>query len=80
MVNATKQPIMTAAPAFKVDALVFDEPKRGGLRKCLNRHIFGFYTPQPGDDDMLISMRLFNATLHVLRQEPPQVKNMKKPC
>ena len=32
------------------------------------------------DDDLLLSMRLFNATPHVLWQDPPQVKNMKKPC
>ena len=29
---------------------------------------------QLGDDDLLLSMRLFHATPHVLGQEPPQVK------
>ena len=55
---------MTAAPAFTVDALLFVDLKKGGLRKRINRHIFGYNTPQLGDDDMLFSTRLFNATPH----------------
>ena len=37
--KAIKQPTMTAAPAFNVDALLFVEPKKGGLRKRLNRNL-----------------------------------------
>ena len=55
-------------------------PKKGGLRKRLNRHLFCFYMPQLGDDGDLLSTLPFNATPHVLGQEPPQVKNTKKPC
>ena len=54
-------------------------PKKGGLRKRPNRHLFCFYMPQLGDDGDLLSTLPFNATPHVLRQEPPQVKNTKKP-
>ena len=58
-----KQPTMTAPAAFTVDAPLFVEPKSGGLRKRLNRNLFGFYMPQLVDDDMHFSTRLFNATL-----------------
>ena len=34
--KANKQHIMTTAPAFTVDALLFVEPKKGGLGKRLN--------------------------------------------
>ena len=54
---------MTAPAAFTVDAPLFVEPKSGGLRKRLNRNLFGFYMPQLVDDDMHFSTRLFNATL-----------------
>ena len=64
---------MTAAPAFNVDTPLFLEPKKGSLRKRLNRHLFGFYTLQQVDDDMLLT-RLFRATPNVLGQEPPHVK------
>ena len=40
------------------------DPKKGGLRKHLNRNIFGFSMPQLVDDNFLFSTRLFNATLH----------------
>ena len=52
--------------ASNVDALVFVDPKKGGLGKRLNRHLFGHYTPELYDDDILFSTRLFNATPHVL--------------
>ena len=64
---------MATVPVFTVDALVFVERKKGGLRKRLNRHLFGFYMPQLGDD-LLLSTLLFNATPHVLGQDPLQVK------
>ena len=64
---------MTATPAFTVDALLFVDRKEGGLRKRLKRHLFAYSTPQLGDD-ILFSTRLFNATPHVLGQEPPHVK------
>ena len=65
---------MTAALAFKVDAVLFVDPNKGGLRKPLNRHFFGYSMPQLGDDDLLLSTRLFHATPHVTWKEPPQVK------
>ena len=36
--------------------------------------------PQLGDDGDLLSTLPFNATPHVLGQDPPQVKNTKTPC
>ena len=47
---------------FTVDVLQFVEPKKGGLRKRLNRHLFGHSMPQLGDDDIIFSTPLFNAT------------------
>ena len=65
---------MTAAPAFTVDAPLFVERKKGALRKRLTRHLFGSSIPQLGDDEILFSTLLFNATPHVLGHEPPRVK------
>ena len=53
---------MTSAPTFNVDALLFVDSKKGGLRKRFNSHLFGHYTPQLGDDDLLLSTRPFNTT------------------
>ena len=69
---------MTAPAAFTVDALLFVEPKYGGLRKHLNRNLFGFYMPQLVDDDMHFSTRLFNATRPLVGSAAGQ--NMKNPC
>ena len=62
--EASKQPVLTTAPAFTVDAPMFVEPKKGGIRKRLSRRLSRSYMLHLGDDDMLFSTRLFNATPH----------------
>ena len=78
--KAINQPVMIAAPAFKVNAPLFVDRKEGCLRKRLNRHVFGYCILQLCDDDILFSTGLFNATPHVLVHVPPQVEKMKKLC
>ena len=51
--------------------MLFVERKEGGLRKRLDRHLFGHYMPQLGDGDPLFSTSHFNATQYVLGQDPP---------
>ena len=65
---------MTTAPAFNTDALVFVEPKKGGIRKRLGCRLSRSYMLHLGDDDLHLSTHLFNATPRIIGQEPPQVK------
>ena len=65
---------MTAAPVFNDDAVLFVEPKKGGIRKRFNRHLSRSYMLHLGDDDLHLSTHLFNATPRIIGQEPPQVK------
>lgn len=64
--------------ASNVNTLLFVEPKKGRPGKRHNRHLFGNYTPQLGDDDLHLSTRFFNATPHVLGQEPLHAKTLSR--
>ena len=77
--NAIKQPIMTAAGVHHRHPSDC-RAQEWRPRKAPQPHLFGYYLPQLGDDDLLFSMRLFKDTSHVLGNEQPRFKNMKKPC
>lgn len=59
---------------FTVDAPCLLNFNKCGVRELRNCHLFGYYTPQPGVDDIHFSMSLFNATPHVLAHDPTPVK------
>ena len=63
---------MTATPRSPSTRCYLSSPR--SLRKRLNNPLFGYSMPQLGDDDILLSTRLFIATQHILWQEPPHVK------